>query len=368
MTLRCARAAFSFLFALTLVFALNVGVGVGYDGDASDLQAALAAWSRRDALEEDFFDVLWRCDSPLSEKRERAKDELTRRSAEFEPVSCERAFLTNGEISTTARDAFLDAEERYYERVVEEQTSGFVFSSVDVSGPGADGRRRVVAKVTIPERVRVIYLVPDFSRYALALPETSTRWIPTSPYAAPEIQPGIAERTIEIEATLHEARGDDQRQETSEEVGIEALVGCDLRPIAIPIENGDLEPKTKSYRVGELSYSGAKLTAQDERRVSLDFSFTYAEPYDAFDSHRAWLDRADFALALQRDDGAPACIFPVKLQETSRNASGARVRLTFEISDIPAENEPVSNKWTLLWRAPRRLVSFRRKLAINALL
>ena len=90
MRLRCARGVLAFRSVLTVFFAtiVSVGVACGAEGGAaSDCRATLDAWRNREGLEEEFFDVLWRCDSPLATERERANGELLRRFAEFEPVS-----------------------------------------------------------------------------------------------------------------------------------------------------------------------------------------------------------------------------------------------------------------------------------------
>ena len=65
----------------------------------------------RATLEEEFFDLLWRCDSPSLARRDAATLELTRRFWEFEPIWSDRAFLTDGEIGFDARLRFERAEE-----------------------------------------------------------------------------------------------------------------------------------------------------------------------------------------------------------------------------------------------------------------
>ena len=53
-------------------------------------------------LEEEFFDLLWRCDSTSLTRRDAATRELTRRFWEFEPIWSDRAPLSKD--TTEARD------------------------------------------------------------------------------------------------------------------------------------------------------------------------------------------------------------------------------------------------------------------------
>ena len=357
-----ARFRLGITFVLASVIATSVAVARCVGADArcdSEFRAALNAQRRNATLEDEFFDLLWRCDSPVAEERARACAELARRVLDFEPISCARAFLTNGEISPVARDAFLQAEKECYSAAVEREILELDYTELTVAPPTADARRRCVAKLKIPARVRVIYFAPDFSRYAFHDPDASSLWTPCSPFASQEIQPEYDADVAEVETILEEQATADGESYASAP-GFEALLGCELRTIAIPVVDATSRPKVKEYRLDELTYSVARVTAQDDERVTVELSFRYDTAYDAFDSHRVWLAPDDFALAYDRAVDEPAIITPRSLRELARNASGARIRLTFDVdSSFRADLEAVSDL-TLLWRAPRRLVYLRR--------
>ena len=149
----------------------------------------------RATIEEEFFDILWRCDSPSLARRDAATLELTRRFWEFEPIWSDRAFLTDGEIGIDARLRFERAEEET--RFASLNAAKNAFAARVEFAETKETRESFEAPAgendeVVPERrlgtlafswdvpLRVVWLAPVLSECATRESGTNALWIPSS--------------------------------------------------------------------------------------------------------------------------------------------------------------------------------------------
>lgn len=338
------------------------------------------------ALEETFFETLWRCESPLLVERNEAEDALFGRFAEFEPVWQDRRFLTNGEIGAEARQRFELAEARYREKMRDERLAAFqtTFETVadeadetrkrDGEGKndapnGENGRNgetlrgRVLLRWEKP--LRIVYLAPDWSAFERRDGD-GTRWRPSGRFSTPELAPEFDASELTLETTWErvdeeKTTSDEEKGENAENgegettvVGVwEGLIGGDFRVWTLPLgtvasenaENAEIERAGESGRgeqtaekreetasVGGVDFStvfqsGDAVATVGETTINANgettarVRFDFAEAFDAFDSHRVWCDKRDFALVIDGGDEKTVVVADIDASGME-NASG----------------------------------------------
>lgn len=321
------------------------------------------------ALEDAFFDLLWRCDSPVPADRDAAAEELTRRFREFETIWMDRAFLTDGEISAVAAARFLDAEDASRaDRVAAALRSLDALWNVEPPRPDGDGvsTRRAALRLSWGEQTRFIWLAPVFRSCRWLDPADRGMWRPRARYSAPELQPDPDARFLDVETVLEraDAGADDDVPETDDDdasaAAFDALIGVDCRPIAIPVRVGVGEER--EFRSGDLTLRGASARRGDDSgRWRVAVRLQYDAAFDAFDSHRVWYDKGDFRLRTSASETPGAA--PTRLRAMDRAPGGERVELEFDVDS--AIDEAIASGAALLeCRLPRFLVQERRAFAL----
>ncbi len=302
---------------------------------------------RLSALEEEFFDLLWRCDSPRLARRDAATRELTRRFWEFEPIWSDRAFLTDGEIGYDARLRFERAEEEtrfaslaaakdafgaridFSETLELIETRESVAAAVDAVADVDSSAARRLATLTFSWRVplRVVWLAPELSRCATRDPETNAIWIPSSRFSSPELQPDFDARHVDYETYFSSATQEEAREL---EAGIlfDVVVGAEARPWALAFPEKLEEERV--YRSLGLTLALSPLKIDGTQSVAT-IALKYDAAFDAFDSHRVWYDLYDFALAPDAEDSR--LVAPDASTRSGRSATGERVELRFTVEE-----------------------------------
>lgn len=320
--------------------------------------------ARLEKLEEEFFDLLWRCDSPSLARRDAATRELTRRFWEFEPIWSDRAFLTDGEIGVDARLRFERAEEETRFASLNAAKNSFVahvfFSETketreELDAP-ADGTDDAVAERRfgtltflwdVP--MRVVWIAPILSDCAARDEETNALWIPSSRFSSPELQPDFDAQSVEYEAFF--VRSAESASGALEEgILFDVVAGVEPRAwtLAFPAES---EGKDRVYRSLGLTVALSPLKIEGTQCVAR-FSLDYDVAFDAFDSHRVWYDRCDFALAPDCEE--PRLLVPDAATRSGRMATGERVELRFTL-----EEDVDASRARLICALPRFFVGTR---------
>lgn len=318
-------------------------------------------------LEDDFFDLLWRCDAPDSAVRDSAAKELTRRFGEFELVWMNRAFLTDGEISETAAAQFLSAEAAAYERDAEESRRAarveWNVGAPEIADDGVETRHAVL-RFSWNRQTRFVWAAPDLRNCRWREPGTGRLWRPRARFSQPELIPGFDDDFLDVEIVLEpdpefDADGfsasDDSGGEAAGAVAaFDALAGIGTRVIRIPV--GWEDAGEREYRIGGLTLRGAP-ARYDSRsgEWTIALRLQYAEPFDAFDSHRAWYDANDFKLTIP---SAEKTLSPVKFRAAERDAYGERIELTFRAPEI--DDAAKNGEAWIQCRLPRYFVRERR--------
>lgn len=222
-----------------------------------------------------------------------------------------------------------------------------------------DGETRGVVRLRWGEGTRIVYLIPDWGAFERR-DDAGRLWRPSDRFSAPEIAPefGATETALETrwelddweDGTVAEKNGtaeDDEIGENKASAGngkvatgggkttvvglFEGLFGVDVRDWRLPLpafarENSENEREggNKEDGVGEgkrvdwekstgpnranVFQSGEVRAVVEPPRLNANGETTaivrleFAEAFDAFDSHRVWYDRNDFALCI--DDGS----------------------------------------------------------------
>lgn len=315
-------------------------------------------------LEEEFFDLLWRCDSPSLSRRDAATRELTRRFWEFEPIWSDRAFLTDGEIGVDARLRFERAEEETRFASLNAAKNSFVahvfFSEtketreeLDALADGTDDaaaeRRFGTLTFSWNLPLRVVWLAPVLSDCAARDEETNALWIPSSRFSSPELQPDFDAQSVEYAAFF--VRSEESASGALEEgILFDVVAGIEPRPwtLAFPAES---EGKERVYRSLGLTVALSPLKIEGTQCVAR-FSLDYDAAFDAFDSHRVWYDRCDFALAPDCEE--PRLLVPDAATRSGRTATGERVELRFTF-----EEDVDASRARLICALPRFFVGTR---------
>ncbi len=306
----------------------------------------------RDALERTFWETLARCESPILTERDAAEDALVERFAEFEPIWQDRRFLTNGEIGAEARTRFELAEARRREQVFEECVAAFE-AAFEIDAPSVpETRSRKVGEVgEIGENseigevgeargrirlrwkgpLRIVYLTPDWNAFERR-DVAGRRWRPSGRFSTPELAPEFdaTELTVEtvwerVETQNKENKGN---EENSEDGGNEAsrknaatvaglfegLVGGDFRVWRLPLtaprtENGEdgenggaFDDYPRVFQSGDATATVGETVLKENGETTARVRLEFAETFDAFDSHRVWFDKSDFALSIEQND------------------------------------------------------------------
>jgi len=300
---------------LSFVFALVVASSLASLGFASELEDA-------------FFELLWRCDSPWLSERDYAEDELAKKFVEFEPIWKNREFLTDGEISAEARQRFELAEARWRRASAQKSFDSFRIEW-NVEEPTTDeegkGTRLCVVRVEWNATSRIVYFVPKFESLFWRDKTDGTVWRPVARFSSPELLPEFDATSLEIETTLERVEGDDaENGEITRSLTFEALVGVDARELEIDVEA--LQERTIS--AGGLTVKGALGTRTEKDETLVAFRIDYDDPFDAFDSHRVWFEKSDFALKFEDEKRTPK-----RMKTRERSAAGTEIALYFDSSD-----------------------------------
>lgn len=307
----------------------------------------------RDALERAFWETLARCESPILLERDAAEDALVERFAEFEPFWQDRRFLTNGEIGAEARARFELAEARRREQVFEECVAAFE-AAFEIDAPsvlaarneregkigeigeveelggieavGEVGETRGRIRLRWGTASRIVYLTPDWSAFERR-DAAGRRWRPSGRFSTPELAPEFDATELTVETVW-------ERVETqNEEVGwngenkafgegaatvdgvFEGLVGGDFRVWRLPLtalkaknsedaEGGgsEFDDYPFVFQSGDATATVGETVLKANGETTARVRLEFAEAFDAFDSHRVWFDKSDFALSIERND------------------------------------------------------------------
>lgn len=359
-------ASASAAFGAVAILAQNAAIGdvaktsevsevseVGEVGEAGENSASATfegeaeGGESRGALERAFWETLARCESPILLERDAAEDALVERFAEFEPFWQDRRFLTNGEIGAEGRARFELAEARRRERILEECVAAFE-AAFEIDAPtvsetrnGEDGeigeveenkgtgevgetRGRIRLRWGAP--LRIVYLTPDWSAFERRDAE-GRRWRASGRFSTPELAPEFDATELTVETVWErvetqngedEGKGKDEGNGAFGEgattvVGVfEGLVGGDFRVWRLPLtalktgngedgENGG-DDYPLVFQSGDAVATVGETVLKENGETTARVRLEFAEPFDAFDSHRVWFDKNDFALAIDRND------------------------------------------------------------------
>lgn len=315
-------------------------------------------------LEEEFFDLLWRCDSTSLTRRDAATRELTRRFWEFEPIWSDRAFLTDGEIGCDARLRFERAEEETRLASLDAAKNAFAAridfaetketrESLDAPADGtndaASERRLGTLNFSWDVPLRLVWLAPILSDCATRDEGTNALWIPSSRFSTPELQPEFDGQLVGYDAYF--VRSEESASGALEEgILFDVVAGVEPRAwtLAFPAES---EGKDRVYRSLGLTVALSPLKIDGTQCVAT-FSLDYDAAFDAFDSHRVWYDRCDFALAPDCEE--PRLLVPDAATRSGRTATGERVELRFTL-----EEDVDASRARLICALPRFFVGTR---------
>lgn len=340
--------------ATTIVIVLFLAV-VSVAGEEPDV--VLLPWNDPSeqpvSLEDEFFELMWLCDSPLEEERDAAQEELTRRFDEFEPVWQDRTFLADGEIGDESRRRFELAESGYREACVARalecfSVRWFVDAATDDEGTPT---RNATARISWSEPLRFVWMTPDFSAFVWRDPETGQTWRPRGRFASPEILPEYDATQVDLDFALEPGETTEDASEST--VVFEALMGVDLRPFAAPVVANAEDAKI--LRSGELTLNEPTAAREPDGSPTTTFRVEYDDAGDAFNSFRTWYDARDFLLVCP-DIVDP--IAPTRLRPRDRNPKGERVELRFD-ADPKLDAATRDGAAVLYCRLPRFFVRAR---------
>ncbi|MDD3590761.1 MAG: hypothetical protein PHO46_10900 [Thermoguttaceae bacterium] len=300
------------------------------------------AFAQDKALEDAFFTLMAEFQSPLLKDRDAAEEELTRRFVEFEPVWQDRRFLTNGEVSPEARRRFEVAEARRRAAVAAEARASFSAQwRVDVGE-----RTRGAVKIARGVPMRIVYLTPEFSSFLWKDAVDGGLWAPVAAQSSPEILPDFEDAAIEIETPLKRVDSEQGGSVDKSSGVVSLLAGLDLREITIPVST-DAEIATSCS--GDLTLHGARAERLEHGGWTISFRLDYASAFDAFDSHRVWFGKEDFALVCENNEEK---IVPTRLRTHSRSVCGVDVELDFA-QDVELDVALIAAQARLACRLPR---------------
>ena len=289
-----------------------------------------ALWCVGSELEDAFFEILWRCDSPWLTERDYAEDELTKKFVDFEPIWKNREFLTDGQISAEARQRFELAEASWRQNAAQKTYDSFK-TEWNVGAPKSDDEggltRRLVLRVEWDATSRIVYFVPKFDALFWRDETDGSVWRPVARFSSPELLPERDVASLEIETTLERVEGDEaENSRVSRSLSFETLVGIDARTLEIEVGS----TTTGKIRSGALTIKGATGTRTERGDLLVSFRIDYDAALDAFDSHRAWFEKNDFTLNLE---GAENGLVPKRMKTRGRANAGVDIELYFDSND-----------------------------------
>ena len=316
-----------------------------------------------DALENEFFDLLWRCGDAKLERRDRAEEELTANFDRFESVWMTPSFLYDGQVGAEARLRFERAAARRRVALVRRALDEFVATWQIAPFDESSDLKLARATVALPSNARVLYYQPNFSRLFWHNERSGETWRPRARFLDSEIAPETRERTLTFESPLELC---DPLDLPLDALGIaldrpsaapfSALVGLDARPLPVklelpsdddraPIQVYDLklQARVRPFEASDNSGAGER---GDLWRVVV--TLDYARAYDVFDSHRAPIRPEDF----QARVGDELRLDPCRVRQLERSQNGVALELTFERArDFQPALE--SNRAILQCRVPK---------------
>lgn len=274
----------------------------------------------------------------LAEARYRAKasnDCVAAFETTFETVASEAAETQNSEDKKKKGNA-ANEENSEYEK----------------SGELLRGRVRLRWK----RPLRIVYLVPDWSAFERR-DAAGERWRPNGRFSAPEVAPEFDASTLTLETTWervdagektalngekgekgesgekgeNEGNAANGEGETTVVGAFEGLIGGDFRVWLLPLGRGALKKSVEEndrekkngedgetattrqtlepnagflsvFQSGDAVATVGETTMKENGETIVRVRFEFAEAFDAFDSHRVWCDKGDFALVIDAGD------------------------------------------------------------------
>lgn len=201
--------------------------------------------------------------------------------------------------------------------------------------------------------LRIVYLTPDWDSFERRDGEGG-RWRPSGRFSTPELAPEFdaSELTVETvwERVAPERNGENGGNGEAEPIGeirgnaaigenggkttvvgaFEGLIGGDFRVWSLPLgktaakfgeneENSEnktargetVEEDERENRVdfptvfqsGDATATVGETLRKENGETTARVRFEFAEAFDAFDSHRVWFEKSDFALTIDQNDG-----------------------------------------------------------------
>ncbi|MDO5309826.1 MAG: hypothetical protein Q4G03_10120 [Planctomycetia bacterium] len=289
--------------------------------------------------EEEFFELLWRCDAPTLVQREEAETELNQRLIEFERFwMC--ADLTDGQVGAEARLRFQRACERRRARLCREAFAtlapSWSFQPPEADDASQRQRARACGRVTLPKDARVIYYIPELTRlFWQGDDQAENVWRPRFRNSAAEIapQPDDVELTFEtplVEEGVWELPLDavEPNDANREQLGFCALAGLDDREMLLPVRIKSQDALIGKFQSFDLTLTEPVAQINDDV-IAITLQLQYADAYDAFDSHRVPIRNEDFALLYYDQVGELQRVTVESSQQTQRDAHGVALCLRF---------------------------------------
>lgn len=208
---------------------------------------------------------------------------------------------------------------------------GGIDGNNEVGKVGEVGEARGRIRLRWEAPLRIVYLTPDWSAFERR-DAAERRWRPSGRFSTPELAPEFdaTELTVEtvwerVETQNKENKGN---KENSEDGGNEAsgknaatvaglfegLVGGDFRVWRLPLtasrtengedgENGEtFDDYPRVFQSGDATATVGETVLKENGETTARVRLEFAETFDAFDSHRVWFNKSDFALSIEQND------------------------------------------------------------------
>ena len=273
--------------------------------------------------------------------------------------------------------------------------------------------------------LRIVYLSPDWNAFERRDAD-GKRWRPSGRFSAPELAPEFdaTELTLETvwervddgeETTANDENGESWKNaengggETTVVGVFEGLIGGDFRVWLLPlgrvaVKNAEIGEDKRNerketgretaadrgdcpsvFQSGDAVATVGETTINKNGETTVRVRFDFAEAFDAFDSHRVWFDKEDFALIIDDGDGKTNIVAdrgvleagneprtatkagkeaktgaegrrraPVRLRVRERSATGALFELDFP-NDAALREAVAAGRARLAGRIPRFL-------------
>jgi len=199
---------------------------------------------------------------------------------------------------------------------------------------GEDGEARGRIRLRWETPLRIVYLTPDWNAFERR-DGAGRRWRPSGRFSTPELAPEFdaTELTVETlwERVETQNKEDEGNEGNSEDGGNEAsgknattvaglfegLVGGDFRVWRLPLtaprtenekngedgENGEaFDDYPRGFQSGDATATVVETVLKENGETTARVRLEFAETFDAFDSHRVWFDKSDFALFIEQND------------------------------------------------------------------